>query len=431
MAGILEKRMKERSKALAPVEKKSRISSLVELNLPRYGEDGDVKRAGLRAPKTLLIVFIVVIALVATVYVPSFFAKPNSDMRGQSDTSVNMFHKLESDEFEQYVQANPDADFDEDGLSNAIEIRNGTDPRNIDTDGDGCSDYAELNVLGSDPLVPGNELSDHVKNETAIAGRSVDSPYKVNDIVMWPKDWNSRAKGSVVKTLRGYRFCDFKGWAQFPIEYVAYKVKNDVHTKLSYRSEEKAFYIDDDCEVILYPEELEPAYRFTWFGTESAKPNSFIYKVLNFLLPNNSPFIACRKVAAIDNNKQAATVTKTEIENYGSINLPESRLGRNTNRLSDLASVYVSIKNGKCVLMSVYDKNRGEAIFEVYGFNHEGALLVADPSNGEPVGSIQIEERVSRVMVGENSIRTIEWFKISGCGIDSSDHVKLSFFTGK
>ncbi len=45
-------------------------------------------------------------------------------------------------------------DSDGDGLSDAEELRLGTDPNNADTDGDGISDGQEVNVLGTDPMIP-------------------------------------------------------------------------------------------------------------------------------------------------------------------------------------------------------------------------------------------------------------------------------------
>ena len=45
-------------------------------------------------------------------------------------------------------------DNDGDGLSNQEELILGTDPNNADTDGDGISDYNEIYVYGSNPLVP-------------------------------------------------------------------------------------------------------------------------------------------------------------------------------------------------------------------------------------------------------------------------------------
>lgn len=47
-----------------------------------------------------------------------------------------------------------DADSDGDGLTNAQEIELGTDPKKADTDNDGLNDFDELNIYGTDPLIP-------------------------------------------------------------------------------------------------------------------------------------------------------------------------------------------------------------------------------------------------------------------------------------
>lgn len=62
------------------------------------------------------------------------------------------------DEYERSVGMDPsDPDMDKDGIRDGLEIRDGTDPRashryeSADTDGDGLSDYEEVNFYGTDP----------------------------------------------------------------------------------------------------------------------------------------------------------------------------------------------------------------------------------------------------------------------------------------
>ena len=50
------------------------------------------------------------------------------------------------------LQQNGNGDFDHDGLTNLEEFLYGTDPAKIDTDGDGLTDYDEINVYHTDPL---------------------------------------------------------------------------------------------------------------------------------------------------------------------------------------------------------------------------------------------------------------------------------------
>jgi len=59
-----------------------------------------------------------------------------------------------------------DEDIDGDGLTNAEELRLGTNPYNADTDGDGLSDFEEVKIYGTNPLywdTDGDRLSDYVE----------------------------------------------------------------------------------------------------------------------------------------------------------------------------------------------------------------------------------------------------------------------------
>ncbi|MBO6934479.1 MAG: hypothetical protein JJ863_05880 [Deltaproteobacteria bacterium] len=52
-----------------------------------------------------------------------------------------------------------DTDSDNDGLSDTREAELGTDPTNIDTDGDGVTDLAEVDGTGTDPTDPGSTIA--------------------------------------------------------------------------------------------------------------------------------------------------------------------------------------------------------------------------------------------------------------------------------
>ena len=52
-----------------------------------------------------------------------------------------------------HLQAHPDDDDDLDGLSNLAEVRGGTDPANPDSDGDGLLDGDEIRRYGTHPMV--------------------------------------------------------------------------------------------------------------------------------------------------------------------------------------------------------------------------------------------------------------------------------------
>ena len=63
------------------------------------------------------------------------------------------------------LREDPSGDYDGDGLSNADEETNGTDPWNIDTDGDGATDYCELKVTNTNPLKAETVLADKQKKD--------------------------------------------------------------------------------------------------------------------------------------------------------------------------------------------------------------------------------------------------------------------------
>ena len=90
-----------------------------------YSMDGKVIKDKLsKKGKAAVIAGSVVLCLVAAVYVPPLFyhtASDNSNVPITPDVSAIKIYQT-------YLKDHPDADFDKDGLSNAMEAENGTDP---------------------------------------------------------------------------------------------------------------------------------------------------------------------------------------------------------------------------------------------------------------------------------------------------------------
>lgn len=398
-----------------------------DISLPEYGEFGQVVRKPIRIPNWLLITGIVIVALGLLIYVPSWFVggkelvesyvlHPDSNMIRVSN---------------EYLQDHPDDDFDGDGLSNAYETQKGTDPRHVDTDRDGVNDYYELFVSETNPLSADNTLTSMVKSETVSANKNVNTPYKVNDVVLWPSDWASRAKGSVVKTVNGYRFSNFKGYAQFPAGY-AYHVENGIHVPLNYLQEEKAYEITGDYEVLLYNSILPVQYEISIFNNkyylQDEGVTGILGKILEIILPSRSPLIACKHITNEDLQEDSTILVQYQPA-WLDKTFPESRFGRNMNELTDLAQVYAHLNQGDCCLVSFFIVNEGEVVAEIYGYNSNGGLLLADPDTLHPIGVLNITERVSRIVSSDGTIIRREWFSFSGIGIDSTKKAtRIAFF---
>lgn len=88
-------------------------------------------------------------------------------------------------------------DYDGDGLSNRDEYLLGTDPTNSDTDGDGESDGAEVNALGSNALVA-NAITDTFLSEVALGGFTSSSTA-----------WTMTSGGLLADSFRGEATWDF------------------------------------------------------------------------------------------------------------------------------------------------------------------------------------------------------------------------------
>ncbi|MDE7361172.1 MAG: hypothetical protein K2N38_04500 [Oscillospiraceae bacterium] len=112
----------------------------------------------------------------------------NSDTDGDGFSDYDEIVVLKTDP----LVKNEDGDLDGDGLSDKKELELGTDPRDADTDGDGLSDFDELNKYKTDPLnadtdgdtvIDGAEIAMGLDpNNTATFGVP-DAEYKTKQII--------------------------------------------------------------------------------------------------------------------------------------------------------------------------------------------------------------------------------------------------------
>lgn len=391
-----------------------------------YSMDGKVIKDKLsKKGKAAVIAGIVVLCLVAAVYVPPLFyhtASDNSNVPITPDVSAIKIYQT-------YLKDHPDADFDKDGLSNAMEAENGTDPWKCDTDWDGVTDYAELYVTETSPVNASPVLINQIVNKDKTDGTTISTPYKIDDIIFWPDDYSSKAFGSVVRTMWGYRFCNYKGWVRFPEKIYAYRYHDGIHYELKHRENEDAWYIDTSDEIRLYNEPLSFVHCFQvpFLHTVYLKDNG-VGQFLTKILPSGGGIISCYKASVMD------TQPSTKDDVTASLRSPlikkedGSRFGQNMNTLKDLAWVRKLIEVDQCIAVSLYSANAGESIGIVYGYTKDGNLLVAD-EDLKPVGELKLTEWAMNRMHKDGTISQDSWFEFKGLGFDSSRYGdRISFF---
>jgi hypothetical protein len=396
--------------------------------LPTYSlEKQKKKRKKFRIPNGLLAIITLALFFGITIYLPPMILKDSDPFVLQSKTVITGESAL-SDSIT-YLRNNPDEDFDEDGLTNEKEMSLGTSAYSIDSDGDNVTDYAELYIVETSPKIAGETITNFIKGKDAESGKQVNSPIKVHNVVLWPDDYNSRAKGGVVRTYEGYRFHEFFGWAQFPEGNYAYKIVNGDHVELA-KNEQGYFYIDGgDVAVRLYNDSLTMAYQVKLIGGSTIRiDDNIIGKALHFILPKTGRgIIVCRKAAAIDidNTREIAGGT-AKITLPETIQLSETRFGRSMNKLTDLADIFSAIDNGNCVVLSLFSHEKGEAFVLAYGYTYRGNIFVADIKTGEKLGAINFSERASRLLDKSGELQQYEWFAFNGCGFDSNRSNRIS-----
>lgn len=391
-----------------------------------YSMSGKVVRGKLPGwEKAFLWMLIILAALVLFIYVPPIFEQA----QGQTGYTPVTTDASAIKAYQTYLKDNPDADFDGDGLNNDLEESYGTDVWNIDTDGDGVSDYAELFLTETSPVEASTVIAEQVIAEDKQKGNSIGTPYKIDDIIFWPDGYVDKSYGGVVRTVNGYRFCNYNGWVRFPQEGYAYRYKDGIHYSMKYREAENAYYIENADEIRIYDEPLTfvNCLELPFMDTIYLEDGG-IGDILSDILPSSGGPVVCQKKATLDVEKGDLETVTAPLRQPLIDRSDTSRLSSNTNTLQDLSTVRKHIEAGNCVAASLYSGNVGEAIVIIYGYTEDGNLLAADESLN-PVGTIYITETAKRMMDKEGTIGQISWFEWAGLGFSSAAYGdRINFF---
>lgn len=404
---------------IAVMKKKERACNKkpADKALPEYGPGGRVQRRRRKPHKVLYSILGAACALILAIYIPTIYGAIMHEDNSKG-TYFTMPNTAALKAYNDYSQAMMTEDFDGDGLTNEQESRYGTSPRNMDTDKDGVSDYAELFVYGTSPTKANNTLYETFVEQDRAAGNKMDTPYKIGDIVMWADNYRAKAYGSVVQTLRGYRFINFAGWAEFPEGRYAYEIQDGKHILLEKRDTENVWRIETENEIILYNDLLPMINRFGFAGHTWYLEDNFFGKLLSFLLPNVG-WITCERIAIMDTWETTEETVIAPIVKIPFDQEDNTRYGRNQNTLQDLAEVYALLRDGDSVLVALNSVYDGEIIAEIYGYDPAGNFLIANAETLEPVGTLNIEPKASRIIDAEGALILYEYFDFYGLGFDS------------
>lgn len=387
--------------------------------IPEYGAGGRMIRQKKKIPKALLITVGVLLVLVCILYLPELFYS-----LGDKDTGKGTYFTTPDvvalRNYTEYSRDYPQEDFDGDGLTNEQEEQYGTSPRRVDTDGDGVTDYAELFVYETNPLKQDSGLYNAFLVEDAENGGTATSPYRIGNVILWADNYNYKAYGCVIETLNGYRFTNFQGWAEFPEGNYAYQIVDGKHVLLGKREAENAWRIENSNEVVLYDEPLDMVNELKIVGLGSFYlEDDFWGNLLSAILPDHAGPITCDTKARIDTWVDARDEVTAPIEKIKYDTSDLSRYGRNQNRLTDLAQVYQILQDGDSVLVALNSVYDGEIIAEVYGYDADGNLLIANADTLKPVGTLSIEPKAKKIMDENGNFSQLEYFDFYGLGFDS------------
>lgn len=399
---------------------KSRVDAREEVTIPTYS----LVKPKKKIPRPVLICTMVVLLIFTTIYLPPMIIE-EPDMTYHASVDLSASADPEAMELAQsYMRNHPEADFDNDGLTNEEELNAGTGIYVVDNDFDGTSDYAELYLTESNPTVPDDAIIKFVINADNKNGTTVNTPFKVHDVVLWADDYESKARGSVVKLPDGsYNFYRFQGWVQFPEDIAAaYEVDNGIQVALK-KNESGYFYINSPelKNVRVYAEQPETCYIISLLGNRFSTPDNIFFKFLSWIFPSHGMgLITCRPalVNDLDGTWDEVSVVNDKSQ-YRASSFPNERFGFDQRLLTDLSGIMAEIDSGNNVIISLMSHQVGEAIVEVYGYTSRNNLLVCDPSTGEDLGVINIDILPERMLDQSGSIEEYEHFAFNGCGYSS------------
>lgn len=396
--------------------------------VPLYDMSGKAVMPERKRRKARAACFLLLLSVLAGfIYLPQFIIKDTGDVSGQKESGMDSASIRLSNNA---LRDNPNEDFDGDGLSNAEEERLGTDPWEIDTDGDGATDYCEAHVTNTNPTVKDGILVDAQTKQDEQKGKKVSSPYKIGNVILWADDYESKALGSVAETENGYRFCGFNGYVQFcgePDSY-AYRLHDGVRTLLPYRKNENVWKVADGDFVELHKEKLKEIIEFSFFNHALYADSDKITDILAKILPDRG-FITAVKKTDMDVEPDIRDNVETEIKRPSFDSSDLSRFMDEGSTLNDLQRVRESISEQEsCVAISLFNAKKGERIALVYGYTSDGGLLLADINTLKPAGILAVTEKARKIMDETGALVSYPYFDFEGFGFSSSVGDRISFF---
>ncbi len=397
--------------------------------IPEFSSDGKViKRGNSILKKRILTVILVLCSIYVVFYAPGLF------MRDKKDISNNMVLDPDTSSIKLYndmMSKSQSNDFDGDGLDNSTEENYSTNIWSRDSDNDGADDYYEIYVSKTSPTEYNKDiLIDIQKKSDKEKGDKVDTPYKCGNVILWAKDYESKAKGGVIETPLGYHFTDFNGYAQFAENNALFAYTNDngKYEPLTFNDKYEVWNIDNYHNVVMFSSPLEEIVAYKFFGKPVYAKDNFFHTMMVALLPSRS-FISANKMTRED---VEPTMSFTQFADNYNISYDKNnyeRLSKKTNTLNDLQFVRSMIDENKCVAVSLFNENVGEVRCIINGYNEKNDLFVIDEETYEDLGVIHINE-VARKSIDKNGNYAVNtYFTWYGLGFSSDYGDRISFFS--